>query len=88
VRGKNGRILLDRPKPTAGCSAKGRRRNIFKIVGVLANESRSRKKDIHRATNKIVLRSFLCVDSSHIRTPPRSKGKSCPKFSTLTFKDR
>jgi hypothetical protein len=24
--GKNGRILLDRPKPTAGCSANGRRR--------------------------------------------------------------
>jgi hypothetical protein len=23
---KNGRILLDRPKPTAGCSANGRRR--------------------------------------------------------------
>jgi hypothetical protein len=26
--GKNGRILLDRPKPTAGCSANGRRRRI------------------------------------------------------------
>jgi hypothetical protein len=24
--GKNGRILFDRPKPTAGCSANGRRR--------------------------------------------------------------
>jgi hypothetical protein len=24
--GKNGRILFDRPKPTAGCSASGRRR--------------------------------------------------------------
>jgi hypothetical protein len=24
-RGKNGRILLNRPKPTAGCSASGRR---------------------------------------------------------------
>jgi hypothetical protein len=23
--GKNGRILFDRPKPTAGCSASGRR---------------------------------------------------------------
>jgi hypothetical protein len=23
---KNGRILFDRPKPTAGCSASGRRR--------------------------------------------------------------
>jgi hypothetical protein len=23
--GKNGRILLDRPKPTVGCSASGRR---------------------------------------------------------------
>jgi hypothetical protein len=26
--GKNGRILFDRPKPTAGCSASGRRRII------------------------------------------------------------
>jgi hypothetical protein len=25
-RGKNGRILFDRPKPTVGCSASGRRR--------------------------------------------------------------
>jgi hypothetical protein len=25
--GKNGRILLDRPKPTVGCSASGRRIN-------------------------------------------------------------
>jgi hypothetical protein len=25
VTGKNGRILFDRPKPTAGCSANGRR---------------------------------------------------------------
>jgi hypothetical protein len=24
--GKNGEVLFDRPKPTAGCSAKGRRR--------------------------------------------------------------
>jgi hypothetical protein len=27
--GKNGRILFDRPKPTAGCSAIGRRRIII-----------------------------------------------------------
>jgi hypothetical protein len=27
--GKNGRILFDRPKPTAGCSASGRRRRIL-----------------------------------------------------------
>ena len=27
--GKNGRILFDRPKPTAGCSANGRRRIWF-----------------------------------------------------------
>jgi hypothetical protein len=26
VTGKNGRILFDRPKPTAGCNANGRRR--------------------------------------------------------------
>jgi hypothetical protein len=26
VTGKNGRILFDRPKPTVGCSASGRRR--------------------------------------------------------------
>jgi hypothetical protein len=25
---KNGRIFFDRPKPTAGCSASGRRRRI------------------------------------------------------------
>jgi hypothetical protein len=56
-------------------------------MGVLAHEGRSRKKDIRRATNKIVLRSFLCVDSSHTHTLPRSKGKSCLKYSTVTFKD-
>jgi hypothetical protein len=28
--GKNGRILLDRPRPTAGCSANGRRAKGFK----------------------------------------------------------
>jgi hypothetical protein len=38
--GKNGRILFDRPKPTVGCSASGRRRrrtvqyNVH-LVGVL-----------------------------------------------------
>jgi hypothetical protein len=26
VTGKSGRILFDRPKPTVGCSASGRRR--------------------------------------------------------------
>jgi hypothetical protein len=31
--GKNGRILFDRPKPTTGCSANGRRRrNVTFIV--------------------------------------------------------
>jgi hypothetical protein len=29
VTGKNGRILFDKPKPTAGCSAKGRRRRMY-----------------------------------------------------------
>jgi hypothetical protein len=28
---KNGRILFDRPKSTAGCSASGRRRRIYNI---------------------------------------------------------
>jgi hypothetical protein len=27
VTGKNGRILFDRPKPTLGCSASGRRKS-------------------------------------------------------------
>ena len=27
--GKNGEVLFDRPKPTAGCSANGRRRKIL-----------------------------------------------------------
>ena len=27
--GKNGRTLFDRPKPTVGCSANGRRRRIY-----------------------------------------------------------
>jgi hypothetical protein len=33
--GKNGRILFDRPKPTAGCSASGRRKKkkILKYSG-------------------------------------------------------
>jgi len=30
-RKKNGRTLFDRPKPTVGCSANGRRRIIFNI---------------------------------------------------------
>jgi hypothetical protein len=29
--GKNGRILFDRPKPTVGCSASGRRRRIVSL---------------------------------------------------------
>jgi hypothetical protein len=29
--GKNGRILFDRPKPTVGCSASGRRRILYYI---------------------------------------------------------
>jgi hypothetical protein len=37
VTGKNRRILFDRPKPTVGCSANGRRRRrrrrIYHIVG-------------------------------------------------------
>lgn len=63
--------------------------NVVKIIGVLAHEGRSRQEDIHRATNKIVLRSILYVDSSHTHThtQPRSKRKSCRKLSTLTFKD-
>ena len=28
VIGKNGEVLFDRPKPTAGCSANGRRRKL------------------------------------------------------------
>ena len=28
---KNGRILFDRPKPTAGCSANGRRKKPCKV---------------------------------------------------------
>jgi hypothetical protein len=37
--GKNGRILFDRPKPTAGCIASGRRirrRRITIIINVMA----------------------------------------------------
>jgi hypothetical protein len=30
--GKNGEVLFDRPKPTAGCSANGRRRGMYKIT--------------------------------------------------------
>jgi hypothetical protein len=29
---KNGRILFDRPKPTVGCSASGRRRKLIENV--------------------------------------------------------
>jgi hypothetical protein len=32
--GNNGRILFDRPKPTAGCSASGRRRRYMYIIYV------------------------------------------------------
>jgi hypothetical protein len=34
--GKNGRILLDRPKPTAACSASGRRRRGIRWAGIIA----------------------------------------------------
>jgi hypothetical protein len=30
--GKNGRILFDRPKPTAGCSASGKRRRSKLVI--------------------------------------------------------
>jgi len=32
--GKNGRALLDKPKPTVGCSANGRRRRLKKEVEI------------------------------------------------------
>jgi hypothetical protein len=35
--GKNGRILFDRPKPTAGCSDNGRRRIIIIFRRVCKN---------------------------------------------------
>jgi hypothetical protein len=28
-QGKNGEVLFNRPKPTMGCSANGRKKNIF-----------------------------------------------------------
>jgi hypothetical protein len=31
VKGKNGEVLFDRPKPTAGCSANGRKRRRLHI---------------------------------------------------------
>jgi hypothetical protein len=34
VTGKNGRMLFDRPKPTVGCSASGRRRIRMERYGV------------------------------------------------------
>jgi hypothetical protein len=33
--GKNGRIFFDRPKPTVGCSASGRRRRVAYIIYVI-----------------------------------------------------
>jgi hypothetical protein len=37
--GKNGRILLDRPKPIAGCSASGRRRRMkLSIVKIICHQ--------------------------------------------------
>jgi hypothetical protein len=35
--GKNGRILFDRPKPTVGCSASGRRRIMFDLILIITN---------------------------------------------------
>jgi hypothetical protein len=37
VTGKNGKILLDRPKPTTGCSANGRRKEEVTISHMLAD---------------------------------------------------
>jgi hypothetical protein len=36
---KNGRILFDRPKPTAGCSASGRRRRRRRRSYTIGNAS-------------------------------------------------
>jgi hypothetical protein len=37
VTGKNGRILFDRPKPTVGSSASGRRRRNAQLVETVSN---------------------------------------------------
>jgi len=37
VIGRNGEVLFDRPKPTAGCSANGRRRRIVCVRYVYSN---------------------------------------------------
>jgi hypothetical protein len=36
MTGQNGGTLYDRPKPTTGCSASGRRRRIFYVVDSLS----------------------------------------------------
>jgi hypothetical protein len=53
--GKNGRILFDRLKPTAGCSANGRRRiaaaqGSEALVGISASENN--KKKVHGVRNE------------------------------------
>jgi hypothetical protein len=50
VIGRNGGTLCDRPKPTAGCSAKGRRRRrsgyVLNVFMDLQNKSISYKADV------------------------------------------
>jgi hypothetical protein len=50
--GKNGRILFDRPKPTVGCSASGRRRIPLKATrGTFGKES-AHKLTTHQTHTK------------------------------------
>jgi hypothetical protein len=48
--GKNVRILFDRPKPTVGCSASGRRIIIIIIIIII---QRDNTMNIHRFSYKV-----------------------------------
>jgi hypothetical protein len=64
VTGDNGRILFDRPKPTVGCSASGRRRRDTMQVGNVRHFACGfilQKIHFHLYVDCYPLMSTLCV---------------------------
>jgi hypothetical protein len=67
--------LFDRPKPTAGCSANGRRRKSYKYLGSVVNGDNSFEEEI---TERIALGS-----KAHYANPKIFKTKLLSKEGKL-----
>jgi hypothetical protein len=61
VTGKNGRILLYRPKPTAGCSAYGRREEYCWIINCIFENVQFPLFTIHIHLQQIMLNKILNI---------------------------